>query len=356
MTFTFSLQATDGDSRLPRHLGASIECYGRLLIHKNSMKGDVPVQLTPELRSLMSWATDTVVPSLVKLADQDNALMHLDVSGIMSVGSPISAPFSAGILDDSSFMDERRSLNVLEDKSNCISTRVAFICCASSVIRTFAEWLSIRFAGDSFVTDQMSEMCKLLKCSDETVRMALLPLLFHTSIICLNNDGDAALIERVLLSMKDVNPSQTEEEIISHSMSVVLAQRDERLSKVSMSAIIRVTLAIVAETEEDDDASMTETPFNEKVGAFMRNVLDHVLSDKRGSLLLAQCLIDEPKAGAIREPLFKELDERSPKTDAMDKILRRWASENSSKDTIHAPHDDKENSNANHIHSELIGS
>ena len=74
LTFVFALQVMDGDSRLPRHLGASIECYGRLLIHKNSMKGDVPLQLTPELRSLMNWATDTVIPSLVKLADRDNVL------------------------------------------------------------------------------------------------------------------------------------------------------------------------------------------------------------------------------------------------------------------------------------------
>jgi hypothetical protein len=122
-----------------------------------------------------------------------------------------------------------------------------------------------------------------------------------------------------------------------------------------MSAIIRVTLAIVAKTEENDDASMTESPFNEKVGLFMWNVLERVLKEKRGSLLLAQCLIDEPKAAAVRGPLFKELDARSPKTDAMDKILRRWASENSSKDTIRAPHDDKENSNVNHIHVESIG-
>ena len=355
LTFVFALQVMDGDSRLPRHLGASIECYGRLLIHKNSMKGDVPLQLTPELRSLMNWATDTVIPSLVKLADRDNALMHLDVSGIMSVGSPISAPVSYGLLDDSSFMDERRSLNFLEDKSKCTSTRAAFICCATSVIRTFAEWMSIRFAGDSFVTERMSEICKLLECSDKTVRIALLPLLFHTSIICLNIDGDAALFERVLLSMRNVDLSQTEEEIISHSTSVVLAQRDERLSKVTMSAIIRVTLAILAKTEENDDASMTESPFNEKVGLFMWNVLEHVLKEKRGSLLLAQCLIDEPKAAAVRGPLFKELDARSPKTDAMDKILRRWAWENSSKDTIRAPHDDKENSNVNHIHAESIG-
>jgi hypothetical protein len=44
--------------------------------------------------------------------------------------------------------------------------------------------------------------------------IALLPLLYHTSIICLNINGDAALFERVILSMGNVYLSQTEEEIM----------------------------------------------------------------------------------------------------------------------------------------------
>jgi hypothetical protein len=334
-----------------RHLGTSIECYGRLLIHKSYMKGDVPMQLTAELKSLIHWVTVTVVPSLVKLVDQDNTLRNLDVSGIMSVGSPISAPDPGELLDYSLFMDERRYLNVLDDKSKFLSTRAAVICCASSVIRIFAEWLSIRLVGDSFITEQMSAICKILECLDRTVRMALLPLLLYTAIICLSIDGDASLFERVLISMKTVDPSQLEEDIISHSMSVVLAHRDEQLLAAAMSAIVRVTRTIVVNAEEIAGTSMTEMPFIEKVGVFMGKVLGHILSEKRSSVLLAQCIIDKTKAGAVRETLFEQLNERSPKTDALKELLRRWALENSnsSKDAIHAPSDDKENSDINYF-------
>ncbi|KAL3807192.1 hypothetical protein ACHAXA_008904 [Cyclostephanos tholiformis] len=339
--------ASNEDLRLLRHLGVSLECYGRFLIHESSMKGDLPVKLTPALKSLLKWVTVTVVPSLVKLVDQDNTLMNLDVSGIMCVGSPISAQDAAGLLDDLPFMDEGRYFNVLEDKSKSLSSLVAVICCASSVIRIFAEWLLIRSVGDSFVTEQMTKICKLLECSDKTVRNALLPLIFHTAIICLEIDGDSTLFERILISMKTVDSSQMEEDIVSHYMSVVLAQRDEHLLKAAMSAIARVTHTILLDAEEIEDTSMIKTPFIEKVGAFMGKVIEHVLSEKRSSLLLAQCIFNKNKAGALREWLFEELNERSPKTEALNEILRRWALEISSKDAIHAPHDDKENSNIN---------
>ena len=313
------------------------------------MQGDVPLQLTAELKSLIQWLTFAVAPSLVNLVDQDNTLRNLDVSGIMSVGSPISAPDPAGILDDSPFMDERKCLNVLEDKSKFLSTRAAVICCASSVIRIFSEWLSIRSVGDIFITERMSEMCKLLECLDRTIREALLPLLLHTAVVCLSIDGDASLFEGILISMKTADLSQEEGDIISHSMSVVLAQRDEQHLGAAISAIVRVVRTIVVNANDIDDTCTTEMSFIEKVGVFMGKVLGHILSEKRSSLLLAQFIIDKTKVGAVREFLFEQLNERSPKTDALKELLLRWELENVSK---HAPNEDKENSHINHISNE----
>lgn len=171
--------ASYGDLRLSRLIGASIECYGRLLIHKISMKGDIPMQLTPELRSLMKWATGTAFPSLVKPLGRDRALLDLDMSGITSGGSPISAPVTSGFVGDLSFMDDVRFINVVEDNSGSASTRAALICGASSVVRIFAEWLSIRLLGDTFVTEHMSKLCKLSECSDQIVRKTLLGTLSY---------------------------------------------------------------------------------------------------------------------------------------------------------------------------------
>lgn len=321
------------------------------------MNGEIPIKLTPELKTLMTWVTDTIVPYLVKLVSKDNTLRDLDLSSIM--GSPISSPVSAGHsqkigrnssigdLGDSSFISQRGSINVFEDRATFTSTRAAAIATTTSILYTFAEWLSIRVVGDLFVSEHISKLCNVLECSDTTVRKALLPLLFHVAIICLKNEGDSALLKEVLLSMRSVNPSPTEEEIISHYMTAVMSFRDERISKAAISTVVHVTRTTIVEAEEEEDASAIDTSFIDKIGVCLTKVLKGVLSEKRSSLLLAQCLIGEPKTSSVRESLFKELDVHSPKTDALQYLLNKWAAEKSTKDTDALADEDKENTNAN---------
>lgn len=111
--------------------------------------------------------------------------------------------------------------------------------------------------------------------------------------------------------MKDKDPSQVEDEIVSHFISNVSAQRG------AMSAIIRVIHTIVGQAK--DDVPMTKSKLIGKAGTFMWKVLEHVLSEKHSSLLLAQCLIDEPEAGTIRGSLYMELDENSKKSNTLNK-------------------------------------
>jgi hypothetical protein len=35
-------------STMIKNMGISIECYGRLLVHKEAMKGEIPMKLSPE--------------------------------------------------------------------------------------------------------------------------------------------------------------------------------------------------------------------------------------------------------------------------------------------------------------------
>ena len=351
-----------------RHMGIAIEVYGRLLIHKESMRGDMPMKLSTDLKSLMTWATNTVAPFLQKLVrrQDNNTLRDLDLSSIMSVGSPITSPgprrrsrASFPIdedIGDASFI----SANTVEDKSKFTSTRAAAVTAISSVVSTFAEWLTLRQTGDSFVSKQISELCQLLEVSDDkTVRKVLLPLLFHVSSISLRNEEDSAMLfKSVLLSMKSVEPSDTEQEIISRSMAVVLSLReDSRLKKV-VTTVIHVIRTVVVEAEEDrDDESMVDIPFIDKMGLFMRKVFESVLNGKRSSLILAQCLLEESKASSVRECLFKELDAHSKKTPALQKILDKWTAEKSpSKDETLTVNDnmDKENSHINEIQAEPV--
>lgn len=284
------------------------------MIHKCAMTDNIPVQLNPALRALMIWATDTAFPSLVEPLGQDYTL-DLNLSRIGSRDS-----MNTAYLGELSFMGEIKFNKKVE--KNFSSTQAAIIICsASSVIRTLAEWLSIRLVTDSFVMEQMSKLCRLLACADQPVRKALSGVLFHAAIICLKI-GDEALFVRVLHSMKNLDDIVTEEEIAAYTISIVSAE------SCDMTAIIFAIQTIVCQA--NNDPSMAIMPFIDKIGKFMWNILLHIFSMKRSSLLLAQCLVNEPKAWAVRDLLFKELDDNSHKSNALDKVLLRWASENQS--------------------------
>ncbi|KAL7538289.1 hypothetical protein ACHAXR_008448 [Thalassiosira sp. AJA248-18] len=337
-----------------KYISICIECYGRLLIHKEVMKGEIPMMLTLELKNLATWAADTIVPLMVKLVDKDSRLRDLDLSSIMSVGSPVASPVThnPSPIVDASFFSARGS-NVFEDKAKFTSTRAAAISAMISVLRTFAEFITVRFVGDLFVSDQIAKICKLLESTDNVVRKGLLPELCHIAITSLKNEGDSTLFNEVLVHMKNVDPSPTEEETISFAVTTVrvLNRGDGRMLGAATSAIVSSIRAVVVEAEEESEFDMS---FLDKVGRCMKTVLDCVLSEKQSVLFLAQCLIDEPKASSVRDCLLKELDLHAPKTDALNKILSQWAAENVSKDKTSSADDDKENNDANQLYPEQI--
>ena len=362
----FPLNALQGTGEklsitMARHIGISIECYGRLLIQKQAMEGEVPMRLNPELKSLMSWATDVIVPTLLKLDRQDNQLIDLDLSSIMSAGSPIFSPASEGrprktrpnsspiaeSFGDASFISERKS-NIFGDMSTYTSARAVAICATIPILCTVTEWLSIRFVGDSFVSERILKLCELLECTDKTVRKTFLPVLFYVAVVYLKNEGDSVLLQRVLLSLRSMDRSPIEVEIISDSMAFLLSTlRDESTLKAAILAVIQVTRIIVIEAEEDEDESTMDTSFIEKAGVCVRKVLEIILIEKRSSLLLAQCLLDNSNADSVRESLFKELDSHAPKTDALKKILHIWTAETKMNDTATQADNGKENMNVN---------
>jgi len=317
-----------------KHIGISIECYGRLIIHKEAMKCDIPMKLSLEAKSLMTWVTDTILPALNRLVRQeadDNPLRDLDLSSILSAASPSlnrnSSSPTVGNLGDTSFISARGSLNIFEDKSKFVSTRAAAITSMSSILCTFAEWLSVRFVGDAFAMDQISTWCKLLKCSDSVVRKTLLQLFFHIAITSLKNEGDPALLQEVLSSMKNVDPCLTEIETISYAMASVISLRDARILKAAITTIVDLTRIIVLDVEEEGESGIASSLLD-KVGSCMRKVIECVLSEKQSSLILAKCLVHETKPSSVRECLLREVELRSPKTDALDKVLLKWEAEN----------------------------
>ena len=151
----------------------------------------------------------------------------------------------------------------------------------------------------------------------------------------------------MLLGMKNVNPTLAEKEILSQFV-LSLRGRGERILKPAISTIVHVARTIVVETEEDASEDV-DLSFLDKVGQCMRQVIECVLRENQSSLVLAQCLINEPKESSVRECLFKELSSASPKGDKVNGILQKWAAENSSKEDTAPVGNEKENTDANQI-------
>ncbi|KAK1747414.1 condensin-2 complex subunit G2 [Skeletonema marinoi] len=318
-----------------RHIGNAIECYGRLLVHREAMRGEVPMRLSQEAKELLSWVTDNIIPSMMKSveAEEENSLSKLDISAISGIGSPMACDDpprrksnrrSARESDVSFLSSDQPTLNTLQEPSKHISSISAVsIASASSVLSTFAEWLSI-CGAESFLLIHISKWCEVLGATDNTkTRESLLGSLFHVALRSLKDDRDVTVFKELLLHLKDVDPSTKEKEIIIESLSIITSLRDEQIATQALATIIYVTRSIIVQAVDNDNAT-----FLDMVGPGMKEVLLGILNNKRSSLLLAKCLLNEPKVSSIRESLVKEIRANSPMSDALEAIVRELSGEN----------------------------
>ena len=319
-----------------RHIGNAIECYGRLLIHKEAMRGEVPMRLSPEAKELLAWVTDNIIPSMIKsvaVAEEGNSLSKLDISAISGIGSPMACDDpprrksnrrSARESDVSFLSSDQATLNTLQEPSQYTSSvNAVSIASASSVLSTFAEWLSI-CGAESFLLIHISKWCQVLGATDNIkTRESLLGSLFHVALRCLKDDRDATLFKELLLHLKDVDPSTKEKKIILDSLSIISSLRDDQIATQALATIIYVTRSIIVEAEGNNDVK-----FLDMVGPGMKEVLLSILNNKRSRLLLAKCLLNEPKVSSIRESLVNEIKDISPMSDALAEIVRELSGEN----------------------------
>eukprot|EP00984_Skeletonema_dohrnii_P010337 scaffold4024_cov123-Skeletonema_dohrnii-CCMP3373.AAC.2 len=318
-----------------RHIGNAIECYGRLLIHREAMRGEVPMRLSQEAKELLSWVTDNIIPSMMKSveAEEENSLSKLDISAISGLGSPMACDDpprrksnrrSARESDVSFLSSDQATLNTLQEPSmHTSSISAVSIASASSVLSTFAEWLSI-CGAESFLLIHISKWCEVLGATDNIkTRESLLGSLFHVALRSLKDDRDATVFKELLLHLKGVDPSTKEKEIIIESLSIITSLRDEQIATQALATIIYVTRSIIVQAVDNDNAA-----FLDMVGPGMKKVLLGILNNKRSSLLLAKCLLNEPKVSSIRESLVKEIRANSPMSDALEAIVRELSGEN----------------------------
>lgn len=102
------------------------------------------------------------------------------------------------------------------------------------------------------MSDQIVKWCELLESSDAALRKALLPSLFHLAIMSLVNGGDSTLFKEILSSVKNVDPSESEAEIFSLGMAMVLSLRDKSTLERALSTIVDIIHQIAADTGEEE--------------------------------------------------------------------------------------------------------
>ncbi len=331
-----------------RSIGISLECYGRLALHKEAIKKEIPMSMPPELNALLDWISDVVIPSLVKLSCQDSTLRDLDLSMISGTGS-LCSPVSSGPpkrkmnrdsspleprLSNESFISAEASFNVYQEKSLFSLSKATAISAINSVLCTYAEWISFRFVCDSTSIKQVSKWCQVLKNADKTVKRTLLPVFLRLSLVIMKNCGNLDLFHEIIQSIEDVDLTFADEEILETFMSTLIELRDDKLLcdvvKSTFSTFCS-TVSRIPDSEREKDVEVLEA-----AGQCIRALVMSMLRDCRSSLMLARFLVENPNSGSksiycgksLRFHVLKKMKEFSPQMHSLTKLLTKLDDEN----------------------------
>jgi hypothetical protein len=285
------------------------------------------MDLSDQIKSLITWITDSVAPSLTKLIGQDNTLRELDISGISGLDSPMNSPdtmpsrngarnSSFGLTDSST---GRVSFNVYQDTRN-IKTAVASM---RSVLLVIADWLSICRTSHSFITNNLVNWGQVLQC-DDTVRKALLPLFSRIALLCLQIDGDSALFDEILGVVNSAELTEDEVQYFALFICGGLAATQDDSIKSAVTSLIK-TICSVAQNcfMETDESSGNAVSIIEKLSPGIKACFMAMVNDNRCCVILAQHLVQDTSV-IIRNDLLNEISNHAARTGTLNKILKIW--------------------------------
>lgn len=310
-----------------RNISKCIECYGKLHLHKNAQQTEVTIDLSEQIKSLTTWITDSVAPSLTKLIGQDNTLRELDISGISGLDSPINSPdttpsrngaqnSSFGLTESST---ERVSFNVYQDTRN-IKTAVASM---RSVLLVIADWLSICRTSHSFITNNLVNWGQVLQC-DGTVRRALLPLFSRIALLCLQIEGDSALFDVMLVLANSAELTEDEVQYFALFICRGLAATQDDSIKSGVTSLIKTICSIAQncfmETEVSSGNALSIT---EKLSPGIKACFMAMINDNKCCVILAQHLVQDTSV-IVRNDLLNEISSHAARTGTLNKILKTW--------------------------------
>lgn len=133
------------------------------------------------------------------------------------------------------------------------------------------------------------------------------------------NGGDSTLFKEILSSVKNVDPSESEAEIFSLGMAMVLSLRDKSTLERALSTIVDIIHQIAADTGEEESEVIVPVLLD-KAGPCLKEVIATVFSEKKGSVALAKVVLGLPSS-AVRKGLLDELNAHCDKTKELKEIL-----------------------------------
>ncbi|KAL3788032.1 hypothetical protein HJC23_008376 [Cyclotella cryptica] len=342
------------DDELVKNIGKCIECHGRIILH--NIGNDFPVTLPAEALDLINWVSESIVPALIKLIGQNNTLRDLDISGISGVDSPMNSPISTHAprrrssryssfqhmslrLSDAT-LPECGSYNVYQEHSKFTCTIAAAVSCIRSVVLIFAEWLSICRVCDTSIMSYPVKWCEVLKSSDENVRKALLPIFSRVALLCLTISGNSAMLDEILAYVQDADLPRAEQRILSSFSCGLVSLQGQEKCEVAIASIVRAICSSFQQFELNGDEPTIPSSILARMTPGIKAILLSLLSDNRGSLILAQHLQDDTIANPLKAKLLEEVATHAPKSAALNKILRQWAMDQTIMDSsaIFVPH------------------
>lgn len=321
-----------------RNLGRCVECHGKLLVHK-ALQHEVSTTLSTEAMSLVSWISETVVPSLNKLTRQDHTLRDLDLSGISGIDSPINSPIegtkrnssrnssfprmSLGLSDGAA---ERGSFNVYQDQSKFLCSVEAAVTLMRSVMLMIVSWFTVCRNSESSVTNHVVNWCQVLRNSDEIVRKSLLPLFCRIALLFLENGSQSILLNEVLAYVDNSELNEMEEQTLaSFTCRGLVCMNDDTASKAGIASVVKIICSSNQKYDLERDGSDEPLPILERISPGIKAIIVSLMKDNRGSLMLAQFLANDNNTNPIKADLFDEISKHGPRTGALNKIVKEWS-------------------------------
>jgi hypothetical protein len=313
----------------------SCEAYGRFALHKEASK-DGPPHFSTQMRTLLEWTTDKVIPLLIKQQGSTGAATpfgELNISSISAASASPVQPASPSPMQprrqrtnrnktpvrDGSFVSTSNEVNIAtaNDSTALLSHGVAVSLLQSSCA-IFSEWLAVGGSGSDVIAQSVCKWCEIFAAStNKTVlQVELLPA-FTRLMIELCKFSDFNVLEKLLVSCDEIESEQDDSNINKKTISSLLTCRDVQgipLAHGVVTAVLGAASLILqkAGTLANEEDKNQGTPYSlsdvwDMHSGSIYSGLSAVLSNKEASVVLTQKLVDRFRQGVDENDSSKVL-------------------------------------------------